>query len=66
MKVYELINALSGCPAGAEVEFHTAMTVEDFTKSGVIDNFDGEDVYSVSGVIKEVYAADNGLIVLYR
>jgi hypothetical protein len=66
MKVYELINALSECPAGAEVEFHTAMTVEDFTKSGVVDDFGGKDVYSISGTIKEVFIADDGLIVLYR
>ena len=66
MKVYELINALSECPAGAEVEFHAAMTLAEFTESGVVDNFDGKDAYCISGAIKEVFIADTGLVVLYK
>ena len=65
MKVYELINELSKLPAGAEVEFSTLMTLEEFAKSPVIDSIDGKDCYRIEASIKEVEPVSDKLIALY-
>lgn len=66
MKVYELLRALAEMPAGAEVELHMSMTLEEFAKCEVVDNINGRDVYSVPGKIQEAIEASPTLVILYR
>lgn len=66
MKVYELISALSSCSAGAEVEFHTAMTLDELAKCEVADSVNGRDVYAIPGKIQEVFSDSVNLVILYR
>ena len=66
MKVYELIAALSGVPAGAEVEIRTLMTMGDFQSCPVVDCFDGEDAYLISGSICEIEKYNDKKVVLLK
>jgi hypothetical protein len=66
MKVYELINELSKLPAGANVEFATVMTLEEFVQCPIVDSIDGKDAYRIAVDIKEAVCIDDALISLYR
>jgi hypothetical protein len=66
MRVYELLSALAEMPAGAEVEFHTSMTLDELTKCETVDSIDGKDVYAVPGTIQEAIEAGPTLVILYR
>lgn len=65
MKVYELINELSKCPAGADVEFSTEMTLAEFASRPVVDNVDDADLYNVSGAVKDVDVIGDSLVSLH-
>lgn len=65
MKVYELINELSKCPAGADVEFARLMTLAEFTSCPVVDNIDGADAYRVAVNVSDVEAIDETTVALY-
>lgn len=66
MKVYELIAELSKLPAGADVEIRTLMTMQDFAKCPIVDDFDGKNAYLVSGKIEEVDMPNDRLVVLLK
>lgn len=65
MKVYELINELSKCPAGAEVEFARLMTLAEFTSCPIVDNIDGADAYRVAVNVRDVEAINESTVALY-
>ena len=65
MKVYELINELSKCPAGADVEFARLMTLAEFTSCPVVDNIDGADAYRVAVNVRDVDVVNETTVVLY-
>lgn len=63
MKVFELMQALSGMSAGAEVKFERMTTMEEFIKNDV---FDDEDVcYVFSASVAEVGQTNPSLVKLY-
>lgn len=68
MKVFELMAQLSKCPAGAEVEFRTILTDDEFLNAPVVDG----DVYDESGThsltlnISEVELINDRLAVIYQ
>ena len=66
MKVYELIAELSEMPAGADVEIRTIMTLQDFAKCPIIDDFEGENAYLISGDICEVDRYDDKKVTLLK
>lgn len=63
MKVYELMDLLSGCSAGAEVKYCDLVTVDE-VKSHPGTEDAGEMHYSMEGTIKEVFDED-GVVRLY-
>ena len=65
MKVYELINELSKCPAGADVEVARLMTLAEFTACPVVDNIDGADAYRVVVNVSDVDVTDETTVALY-
>jgi hypothetical protein len=65
MKVYELINELSKCPAGADVEFARLMTLAEFTSCPVADNIDGADAYRVAVNVRDVDVVNETTVALY-
>lgn len=65
MKVFELMNELSQMPAGAEVEFKTLMSIQEFVKDGSEMVIDGEDNYSLHKRVAEVEQAQSGTVYLY-
>jgi len=66
MRVYELITELSKLPAGAEVEFRTTMTLEEFSQCIVAADVNGKDGYLVSGNIVDVDMLDDTLVALNK
>lgn len=65
MRVYELMKELSKLPAGAEVEFATLMTVDEFTECEIVDEVEGKSNYRVKADIKQVMELNEERIVLY-
>lgn len=68
MKVFELMSVLQDCPAGAEVEVHQLITINDLIKGGVENNIEGKDYYSYNAVVTDVSDAPedgSGRIYLY-
>ena len=67
MKVFELMNALAGMPAGAEVEFSTMMTIPELIKNGVDCSCDDGKYYQINAEIVEVEKSDaSGKVILYQ
>ena len=66
MKVYELINELSKCPAGAEVKFHATVTDEEVKCNGPVDIAENTLLFALSFTIGDVEADGlRGSVYLY-
>lgn len=66
MKVYELINELSKCPAGAEVKFHATVTDNEVKCNGPVDVVEDTPLFALSFVIGDVEADGvRGFVYLY-
>ena len=61
MKVYELMENLSGFPAGARVEFRALVSLEDVSKSAM--NEEGD--YLMNFEIQEARSVNDTIVVLY-
>ena len=64
MKVYELMEALSECEAGAEVTVSHTMTIKELLSEEVIGNENNDVLYSMSHSVCDV-ENDNGVVRLY-
>ena len=66
MKVYELINELSKCPAGAEVKSHATVTDAE-VKCNAVDIEENTPLFALSFTIGDVEAAGlRGSVYLYE
>ena len=54
MKVFELMNILKDCPAGAEVEVHQLITISEVIKDGVQNTIGGKEYYSYDAIVTDV------------
>ncbi len=54
MKVYELMDLLSSCPAGANVEIHQLISIAELIKDGVQECIEGVEYYSYNSEITEI------------
>ena len=61
MKVYELMEALSQMPSGAEVSARRLMTLKEFVESETIE----DSLYSIEIKIKEVVDTGEQEVQLY-
>lgn len=68
MKVFELMAQLANCPAGAEIEFRTVLTEDEFTSAPVVDSDDYSDkrAHSLTLNIGEVELISDSLAVIYQ
>ena len=67
MKVYELINELSKCPAGAEVKFHATVTDAEVKCNGPVDIEENTPLFALSFTIGDVEADGlRGSVYLYE
>lgn len=64
MRVFELMQALSEMPAGAEVKFERMTTMEEFIKNDVFDDVEGV-CYVFSASVAEVEQTNLSLVKLY-
>ncbi len=65
MKVFELMEQLSKMPAGAEIEFSTAMTVDEFLKGDQSEGDNNEVLYEVRVRICEADEASEKRVFIY-
>ena len=61
MKVFELMNHLSKLPSGAEIQFRTMMTLDEFAKLP-----EDEDCRCVSLSVEDVEGLNDRLVVIYH
>lgn len=59
MKVYELINMLSECEAGAEVMVRQTMTIKELAGEDIISTDNGDVLYSMAHSVCDVENEDN-------
>lgn len=67
MKVYELMDILSGCSAGAEVRFSMLTTVEDLVKEDSQED-GGRVLYTIDRNVKEAspeYSGEREAVYIY-
>lgn len=65
MKVFEVMSLLAECPAGAEVEFHALMPIDELIKDGPQMELEGKPNYSLCKNTAEVEDNENGTVYLY-
>lgn len=68
MKVYQLMDLLSNCPAGAEVEVHQLITIPELIKGGVQNQIEGGEYYSYNSPVTDIGDipdGSNGTVYLY-
>lgn len=65
MQVYELITELSKLPAGAEVEFSTLVTADEYNSSPIVDYDDGPLSHRIAGPITDVDVVSDDLVILH-
>lgn len=68
MKVYQLMDLLSNCPAGAEVEVSQLMSIPELIEGGVHTEIDGKEYYSHESSVTdigEIPDGSNGTVRLY-
>ncbi len=61
MKVYELMKALAGMTAGAEVKVYQLLTVDEVTKNGVEDIEHGDEIYKLERGVAEAEEAGDAV-----
>lgn len=54
MKVYELMELLSNCPAGAKVEVHQLITIPELIEGGVQNTIEGKEYYSYNSPVTDI------------
>ena len=65
MKVFELMKALSECPAGATVEISQLMTIAELTENGVSAKVEGKEYYQNITDVGEIPKTSAGTVYLY-
>lgn len=68
MKVFELMNILQDCPAGAEVEVHQLITIPELIEGGSDHSIEGKDCYSYNRRVtdaSDIPEDSSGKIYLY-
>ena len=64
MKVFELMQALSKMPAGADVKFERLTLMEEFIKNDTCDDDEGV-CFAFNSSIAEVEQTNLGIVMLY-
>lgn len=65
MKIYELVSELSKLPAGAEVEFATLVTADEYNSSPIVDYDDDPLSRRIAGPITDVDVVSDDLVILH-
>ena len=68
MRVYELMDLLSNCPAGAAVEIHQLITIPELIEGGVENTIESKGEYSHRSSVTdigEIPEGSNGTVYIY-